>query len=184
MKKINRRVQHLERLIVFALFGAIMFFCAQIDIIPNFHPLALFIVSFTVVYRSQALIPIYVFVLIEGLLGGFNPWWYPYLYVWTVLWGMTMLIPKRIPEWLAGVLMIAVSGLHGILFGVLYAPFQCYFMHGGDWNLTLTWLISGIPFDTVHLIGNVTSTILALPFIRLLSMLSHTEYPFKTKKAK
>ena len=161
-----------------------MYLSAQIDIIPNFHPLALFIVSFTVVYRSQALIPIYVYVIIEGLLGGFNTWWYPYLYIWTVLWDMAMLIPKRIPEWLAGALMIVVSGLHGILFGVLYAPFQCYFMYGGDWKLTLTWLAYGFSFDIIQMIGNVASAVLAIPFVRLLSMLSHIEYPFKTKKAK
>ena len=29
---------------------------------------------------------------------GFGVWWVPYLYVWTVLWGMTMLLPKKMPN--------------------------------------------------------------------------------------
>ena len=66
--------------------------------LPNIHPVAMFIMVFTIVYRAKALIPIGIFVVLTGVYGGFNLWWIPYLYIWAVLWGMTMLIPKGIPK--------------------------------------------------------------------------------------
>lgn len=182
MKKKNKRLRHLEELVVFALFGALMFLSAQIDIIPNCHPLALFIIVLTIIYRSKALIPLYLYVFLEGLIGGFSLWWVPYLYVWAVLWAISMLIPKRIPEIFAAVLICAVAGLHGIFFGALYAPFQCYVVYNGDWAMTFQWLIYGALFDITHCISNITASVLAVPLIALICKLSENEYPFKKKK--
>jgi energy-coupling factor transport system substrate-specific component len=179
MKKQGAGLVHLEELIIFALFGAMMFLSAQIDVIPNCHPLAMFIIVLTVIYRVKALVPIYLYVFLEGLLGGFSLWWIPYLYVWTVLWAITMLIPKKIPESVAAVIICIIAGLHGIAFGVLYAPFQCYVIYDGDWAMTLTWLIHGALFDTVHCVSNVTASILAVPMIRIICKLSKRNYPFK-----
>ena len=184
MNKLSKHLRALIELVLFALFGAIMFVTAQVDIIPNVHPLALFIVSFTAVYRFRAVIPVYVYVMLEGLYGGFNTWWIPYLYVWTVLWAMAMLIPRGIKTPVAAVLMAAVAGLHGIAFGLLYSPFQCYFMFKGDWDLTLAWLIQGLPFDGLHALGNIVSILIAIPFIKLLSRLSEREYPYVDIKTK
>lgn len=184
MSKVNKRIKALEELVLFSLFGAMMYLTAQVDLIPNFHPLAMFIAAFTVIYRAKALIPLYVYVFLEGLLGGFNLWWVPYLYVWTVLWAASMLIPRRINEITAGILIIIVTGLHGILFGVLYAPFQCYAVYGGDWGMTWLWIINGALFDTLHLIGNVTSSLLAIPLIRPITRLSGRAYPFRQITAK
>jgi energy-coupling factor transport system substrate-specific component len=178
MMKHNPHIKRLEELVLFALFGAMMFMSAQVDLIPNFHPLALFIVAFTLVYRFKALIPIYVYVMLEGLIGGFNLWWMPYLYIWTVLWAMAMLIPRRSNELWVGLAAVFVAALHGICFGLLYAPFQCYAMYGGDWSLTLTWMVNGALFDTVHMVGNLTSSLLVIPLVRLLFKLSEKKYPF------
>ena len=68
------------------------------DMLPNIHLIGVFIVAMTVVYRRKALYPIYIFVFITGLFNGFNTWWTAYLYTWTVLWGMTMLLPKKMPN--------------------------------------------------------------------------------------
>ena len=54
---------------------------AAMEPLPNIHPLALFIVATTLVYRRRALYPLYAYVLINGLLAGFAPWWLPYLYI-------------------------------------------------------------------------------------------------------
>ena len=84
---------------VFAMLGAIMYVSKIImDLAPNIHLLGMFIVAYTIVYRAKALYPIYVFVFITGLFGGFATWWIPYLYIWTILWGITMLFPKRMPR--------------------------------------------------------------------------------------
>ena len=75
--------------------GALMY-CSKIimDALPNIHLLGMFTMTYTLVFRKKALIPIYIFVMITGLFGGFAAWWLPYLYIWAVLWGVTMLLPK------------------------------------------------------------------------------------------
>ena len=72
-------------------------YCSKIILewAPNVHLLGMFTMAFTLVYRKKALIPIYVFALLLGVLNGFNAWWVPYLYIWTLLWGITMLLPKK-----------------------------------------------------------------------------------------
>lgn len=177
--KLTGRVRRLEEMALFALFGALMYLSAQIDIIPNVHPLALFIVAFTVVYRVKALIPLYLYVFLEGWMGGFNSWWYPYLYIWTVLWLLAMLIPRKTPEVLAGVLLTVVATLHGAAFGLLYMPFQCYVFCDGNWELAWLWTLNGLPFDLMHAVGDFTASLLAIPLIRLLCRLQKKPYPYR-----
>ena len=139
---------------IFAVMAALMFATKKVmEIFPNVHLLGMFIVALTAIYRSRALIPIYVYVLLDGVFGGFSTWWFPYLYIWTILWGMTMLIPKNLPTRLKSVLYVIVCGLHGFLFGLFYAPAQA-FMFGLDLNGTLAWWAAGLPFDIIHGIAN------------------------------
>lgn len=181
-KKFEERIKKLEELILFALFGAMMYLSALIDIVPNVHPLALFIAAFTVVYRFKALIPLYVYVFLEGVYGGFNLWWYPYLYIWTVLWLLIMLIPRNIPEWAAGIAITVLSGLHGMGFGLLYMPYQCFVFFKGNWDFAYIWLLNGLPFDAMHAIGNLASSLLAIPLILILCKIGKYKYPYKTKR--
>ena len=83
-------------LVLFAMLGSLMF-CSKVimEVLPNIHLLGMFTITFTLVFRVKALIPIYVNVFLTGLYGGFNLWWMPYLYIWTILWALAMLIPKR-----------------------------------------------------------------------------------------
>ena len=94
--------------------GSLMF-CSKIimEVFPNIHLLGMFVISFTLVFRAKALIPIYVNVFLVGLYGGFNLWWMPYLYIWTILWAIAMLIPKRTPRWLLYVICPIICSLHG-----------------------------------------------------------------------
>jgi len=125
---------------------------------------------FTLVFRYKALIPIYVYVLLLGLYGGFAPWWWANLYVWTVLWGITMLLPKRMPKWLSAVAYPAVCALHGLTYGVLCAPTQAL-IFDLTWEGTLTWIAAGLPFDIVHGVGNLLTGLLIVPFVTLLNRL-------------
>ena len=152
---------------------AIIMFTSKIamDLLPNMHLLGMFIVTYTIVFRIKALIPIYIFVFLAGIYGGFNPWWIPYLYIWTVLWGAVMLLPRNMPKKIAVPIYMAVCGLHGFLYGVLYAPAQAL-MFGLDFKGAVAWIISGIPFDAIHGISNFFLGALILPISRLLRKLS------------
>ena len=130
--------------------GTLMFCSKMImELLPNIHLIGMFVMVCTIVFRVKALVPIYVFVALTGLYAGFAPWWVPYVYIWTVLWGMTMLIPKKIPPKWACAVYPVVCALHGFAYGTLYAPAQAL-LYGFDLNQTLAWILSGIPFDVTH----------------------------------
>lgn len=153
---------------VFGVLGGLMVASdLAMEALPNIHLIGTFIVSATVVYRQKALWPLYVYVVLTGLLGGFAMWWIPYLYIWTVLWGVTMLLPRQMPKWLAPIVYAAVSGLHGLCFGILYAPSQAL-LFGMNLRQTLAWIAAGLPFDAVHAVGNVVCGLLICPIIAVL----------------
>lgn len=157
---------------VFGFLGALMFASKLVmDALPNIHLLALFTVVFTVVYRGKALFPIYIFVTLTGLFGGFNAWWVPYLYLWLILWGMAMLLPKRMPPALCPVVYALICSLHGFLYGTLYAPLQAL-MFGFSFDQTVAWIVAGLPFDVIHGISNFCFGLLAVPLIKILRRLA------------
>ena len=156
---------------VFAVLGTVMF-CSKIimEAIPNVHLLGMLTMTYTLVFRWKGLIPIYVYVALNGLYAGFAPWWMPYLYVWAVLWGITMLIPRRMPRKVKAVVYPIVCAIHGFAFGILYAPVQAL-IYGLDFRSMIAWIIAGIPMDIIHGIGNLFAGILILPLSELLKKL-------------
>ena len=110
------------------------------------------------------------FVLLTGVFAGFATWWVPYLYIWTVLWGITMLLPKRMKDPVACVVYPIICALHGFAYGTLYAPAQAI-MFGLDFNGMIAWIIAGLPFDLIHGIGNFVTGMLVLPLSRTLKRL-------------
>ncbi len=150
---------------VFGMLGALMYASkALMNALPNIHLIGLFITAITLVYRKKALFPIYIFVLLTGIFEGFGLWWIPYLYIWTVLWGALMLLPRGVHP----VFPIIICALHGFLFGVLYAPAQAL-MFGFTFKGTLSWIASGLPFDVIHGISNlVCGALLLVPLTKLL----------------
>ena len=162
----------IREIAVFGMLGAIMYVSKLImEMFPNIHLLGAIIVAITVVYRTKALCPIYVFVFLNGLFSGFTTWWIPYLYIWTVLWGFAMLIPKNIPKKMRPIVYMAVSSLHGFLFGILYAPAQAI-MFGLNFKGIITWIIAGFPFDLIHGVSNFICGILIFPMIIALKRVS------------
>lgn len=153
---------------VFSMLGAIMYCSKELmAALPNIHLVGVLTMAFTLVYRKKALYPIYIFVFITGLFMGFSTWWIPYLYVWTVLWGITMLLPENMPKKVATVVYITVCALHGLFFGVLYAPVQAIFF-GLDFKGMLTWISAGLSFDLMHCAGNLCGAVLIVPVTALL----------------
>lgn len=164
----NQKYKRLVDIIVFTMLGVIMFISKLLlEGIPNVHLLGTLITAYTIVYRKDALKPIYIFVLLFGLFYGFGAWWVPYLYVWTVLWAMVMLLPKNMKPKVAVPVYIAISGLHGLLYGTLYAPIYCLSL-GLDFKGMLAWIVAGFSFDLVHCAGNVVLGILILPITKAL----------------
>jgi energy-coupling factor transport system substrate-specific component len=150
-------------LVLFALLGSLMFVSKLLlEFLPNIHLLGMFTTAYTVTYRRRALIPIYVYVMLNGLYAGFQMWWLPYLYIWAVLWAMVMLLPKNMPKRVAVPVYMAVCGLHGLLFGTLYAPAQAL-MYGLSFKAMLAWIVAGLPYDVTHMIGNICAGALVVP---------------------
>jgi len=148
--------------------GALMFASKiLLEFLPNIHLLGVFTIAFTLVYRMKALYPIYIYVLLNGLFSGFNVWWVPYLYIWTLLWGAAMLLPKKIPSKIMPLVCMVLCAAHGFLFGILYAPAQALFF-GLDLKQTLAWIASGLPFDFAHGVSNFFCGILIVPIAAIL----------------
>ena len=164
--------RRIRELCIFAMLGTLMF-CSKVimDLLPNIHLIGMFVAVYTIVFRLKALIPIYIFVFLTGLYGGFAPWWLPYLYIWTALWGVVMLLPKNMPVHIACIVYPIVCALHGFAYGVLYAPAQAL-IYGFDFNQTVAWIISGIPFDITHGVSNVFTGMLILPLSKLIRKLA------------
>ena len=158
-------------MIIFSMLGAIMF-CSKIvmEALPNIHLIGALTMIYTLVYRKKALFPIYIFAILTGLYGGFGLWWVPYLYIWTILWGITMLLPKDLNEKWGAIIYPAVCALHGLAYGTLYAPAQAI-LFGLDFDGMIAWIVAGLPFDLIHAAGNLVTGLLIIPLVKLLCRL-------------
>lgn len=154
-------------LTLFSLLAALMV-ALQVALmaLPNVELVSLLTVLYTRRYGKRALIILYVFVLAEGLIYGFGLWFVNYLYVWTVLWGLTLLF-RRMEDLVGWVILL---GAYGLGFGLLCAiP---YVFIGGP-GYAVSYFISGIPFDLTHGLANaVLAAILLRPLERLMRLFS------------
>ena len=171
MKNKNKKHLSIQEICLFAILGALMFISKIVmEALPNIHLLGMLTITYTIVFRKKALIPIYVYVLLNGLYAGFNAWWVPYLYIWTILWGITMLLPKNMPKALSCVVYPLLCALHGLFFGALYAPVQAL-MFNFTLEQTITWIAAGLTFDIIHMTGNFAVGLLIFPVSAVLKRL-------------
>lgn len=155
----------IREIAVFGMLGSVMYASKIImELFPNIHLIGVFTVAFTVVYRKKALYPIYTYVVLNGIFCGFAAWWIPYLYVWAVLWGVVMLLPRRIPKKVRPLVYMAVCAAHGFLYGTLYAPVQAI-LYGLSFPKMIAWIAAGLPFDCIHGISNFFCGILIAPIV-------------------
>lgn len=162
----------LVEMTLFAMFGTMMFISKiMMEFLPNVHLLSMFTILLTVVYRTKALVPIYIYVFLNGIYSGFNMWWVPYLYIWTALWGITMLLPKNMPKKAQLFIFPVLCCVHGLLYGTLYAPAQA-FMFSLNFEQTIAWIVAGLPFDLVHGVSNLLVGTLIYPLSQLLRKLN------------
>lgn len=169
----SRKESHaaLRELIVLTMLGTLMFLSKLLmEALPNVHLMSMLTIVYTVVYRTKALIPIYIAMFLIGFVNGFGLWWVPYLYLWAVLWAVTMLLPKRMPAIVAAPVYSFVCALHGLAFGTLYAPFWAIAAKL-SFKSTLAWIAAGLPWDVTHAIGNLVASVLILPLVGVLTKL-------------
>jgi energy-coupling factor transport system substrate-specific component len=81
-----------------------------------------------------------------------------------------MLLPRNMPRAAAIAVYPIVCGLHGFLYGVLYAPVQAL-VYGLNFKMTCAWILAGIPFDLLHGIGNIIFGCFIYPLSLLLKRL-------------
>ena len=88
-----------------------------------------------------------------------------------------MLLPKRMPIKLAIVVCPAIGFLHGLVFGVLYAPAQAL-LFGLSFRQMLTWIAVGFPWDIIHGIGNLVMSVIIVPLFDVLKKLENRSAGF------
>ena len=159
---------------VFGMLGAVMYVSKVImEVAPNVHLLGVFVIAYTVVYGKKALYPIYIYIFLNGIFSGFATWWIPYLYIWTVLWGVVMLLPKQMPKKIRPLVYMVVCAMHGFLFGTLYAPAQAL-SYGLSFEGMIAWIIAGLPWDFIHGVSNFICGLLIMPIVSILRRLERS----------
>ena len=158
----NKGSISLKELVFFGVYAALMIaFKELMGVLPNIEPITVMVIALTCVYGIKALLPVYVFSIIQIVLHGFHVWNFMYLYVWAVLVFLTLLLLPihRLLGKLGGsrsavlqtALWTVVAALFGIVFGTLCAiPY--FFMLGTAGGVS--WIISGLSFDITHCIAN------------------------------
>ena len=159
---------------VFGMLGAVMYVSKVImEVAPNVHLLGVFVIAYTVVYGKKALYPIYIYIFLNGIFSGFATWWIPYLYIWTVLWAVVMLLPKQMPKKIRPLVYMVVCAMHGFLFGTLYAPAQAL-LYGLSFEGMIAWIIAGLPWDFIHGVSNFICGLLIMPIVSILRRLERS----------
>jgi len=152
-----------------ALFGILggLTFAAKfaMSFLPNIEPSSLMVMLFAVVFGWKGLFPTYVYAALEILVFGISTWNIPYLYIWLILFIAARMMRNATHP----VAWALLSGVFGLLFGVLSLPSH-WAMSG--FATSVAWVISGIPYDIAHCVGNfVIALVLFAPLRKLLEKL-------------
>lgn len=135
-------------IVIIGLLGSLLF-SVQVGLafLPNIELVSLLIIVYTKILEKKTIYVITIFILLEGFFYGFGLWWINYLYIWFILYFVTLIFRKERSH----LLWAIVSGAFGLSFGALCSiP---YFFMGGVQSAFAYW-ISGIPYDIPHGLAN------------------------------
>ena len=136
------------RLCGLALFCALMTAGKELmNLLPNIHPVTLFIILGVMVFGRACILPVASFVLAEIALHGMGWWTWSYLYIWP----LQMLTALPLRQNRSRMVWACFAGFHGLCFGALSA-LPTLLVSGG--KAALAYWAAGIPFDLIHAAGN------------------------------
>ena len=149
MKRSTRFHNQLRTLCFLAVLAALMIVLqVAMSGLPNIEAVTLLVILTACHFGYRALLPVGVFILVEGLIFGFHIWWINYLYVWPLLVVIVVLLRR----WSHPLLWAVAAGFFGLFFGTLCSiP---YFLTGGP-GAGVGYILQGIPYDLAHCLGNV-----------------------------
>lgn len=146
----NKRI-NLYELVFLAVMAALMVVSqVALSALPNIELVTLFVILTAHRFGIRALYPIYAFVIVEGLIYGFHIWWIVYIYIWAVLAIIVCAVRKNSNA----IVYTIIAAVYGLLFGTLSS--LPYFITGGIGG-GVAYIISGLTFDLLHLLGNTVS---------------------------
>lgn len=135
--------------------------------LPNLEIVSLLIILYTIFFGKKVFWMIYGFVFLEGFLYGFGMWWFQYLYIWSILAIVVLLLRNNT----SALFWSIISGFFGLSFGALCT--LPYLIAGGPAAAFSYW-VSGLGFDLIHCIGNV---VLCLVLFKPLYALLQKAFP-------
>ena len=94
--------------------------------------------------------------------------------IFPLIWLCTLLLPQNLPRWGAQLCYTLMCTLFGLLFGVLYAPWQAI-LFGLSFEKTLAWIAAGFAFDVTHALGNFAASFLIFPILNLLRKINQSK---------
>ena len=163
----------IREIAIFAMLGALMAVSdLAMNILPNVHLVGVLTMVYTLAYRAKALFPIGVYLFLIGVFEGFGLWWLAYLYIWPILWGITMLLPRRMPRKVAPFVYTLVCGLHGFAFGFLWIPAQMLLLSFSFKQALIWWSAGFLTADVPNGIGNLVGSVLIVPLVTVIRKLS------------
>ena len=143
---LDKKLLTLREVALFGILAALTFgLKVAMSFLPNIEPVSLLVMLYAVVFGRKCIFPIYLYVMMEILFYGIQLWNINYLYIWIILALVAWLLRKQNEP----LVWALVSAVFGLLFGVLCAP--VYLFTGGI-SFAVSWWISGIPFDALHIL--------------------------------
>ncbi len=135
--------------------------------LPNVELVTLLIVIYTIFFGWRIFCAILAFVILQGLIFGFGPWWFMYVYIWPLLAVIAFLFRKKTSLFFWS----ALCALYGLFYGALCS--LVYVVISGP-AAALAWWVAGIPFDIIHCISNgILCFVLFTPLYRLFKKLKN-----------
>ena len=139
---------------VLALMGALIFAAkAALASIPNININAVLIILTTIFFGWRALYAVGIYVMLEGLIFGFQIWWVSYVFIWPLLVVVAMAFRQN----RSALIWAVIAAFWGLLFGpLMYIPYFCIL---GGWKGYFAMWVAGIPYDLAHAAGNFVFTL-------------------------
>lgn len=149
--------------IILLTFLGVLMYVSQVILawLPNIEIVTVLIIVTTCLFGVKALCSVYIFAICEIATYGLGLWSINYLYVWTVLVLIVILIKKVESK----EIFALTAGIYGLCFGTLCSiPYFFMGVTAGIANI-----ISGFWFDILHCVGNlITVYFLYEPFKKAL----------------